>query len=110
MNAELLEKMAKTAFDNLSTARQKLYAAAERTIEARAALENDKGQAVVSGKFDGKNAEIREAQSLDYLRVQYAELAAAEREERRARFEFDRADIDADTVKIMLRIAELGGK
>jgi hypothetical protein len=107
MNKDTLEKMAVTAFANAQTKRLDLFTAAEHTItvkleadEARTALQN-------SGAIDGKNAEIREAQLREKLQSELAECFAAEKTERRCRHEFDRASIDVDTVKTLLRIAEL---
>jgi hypothetical protein len=107
MNKQKLEEMATSAFENLTKARDTLFATAETTIEAKQKLETAKYQAQIGGVFDGKNAEIREAQARDHLQANYAELEQAEKNERRARYEFDRAQIDVDTVKTLLRIAEL---
>jgi len=57
--------------------------------------------------FDGKNAEIREAQAREHLQAQYLKVAHAENLERKARYDFDKAGIEVDTVKTLLRIAEL---
>lgn len=110
MELKTLEAMAESAYKNLASARTQLFTAAENAIEARSVLESEKAQATTAGKFDGKNAETREAQAREFLKAQYQAVTESERQERRARFDFDRADIDVDTVKILLRIAELGGK
>lgn len=110
MNLETLGTMAESAYKNLAAARTQLFTDAENAIEARSVLESEKAQAMTAGKFDGKNAETREAQAREFLKAQYLTVTECERQERRARFDFDRADIDVDTVKILLRIAELGGK
>jgi nicotinamide mononucleotide adenylyltransferase len=107
MNKDTLEKMAVTAFANLQSKRLDLFTAAEHSITVRQSLEDAKTQASIGGVFDGKNAEIREAQARDHLQTEYAEVTAAEKTERRCRHEFDRASIDVDTVKTLLRIAEL---
>ena len=107
MNKLTLEKMAVTAFENERKTRLSLFTAAEQAITVRIALEDAKTQASIGGVFDGKNAEIREAQAKDHLQSEYAEVTAAEKTERRCRFEYDRAQVEVDTVKTLLRIAEL---
>ncbi len=107
MNKTKLEEMAVTAFENVQSARNDLYLAAELTIACSAVLEDDKNSATVAGKFDGKNAEIREAQAREFLSAQYSDVSEAQRKERQARYKFDRAQIDVDAVKTLLRIAEL---
>ena len=102
-----LEKMAVMAFATLSSAREALFTAAENTIEAQSALDADKAAAVNAGKFDGKNAEIREAQAREYLSGQHDAVSECGRKERAARYKLDAAQIDVDTVKTLLRIAEL---
>lgn len=107
MNKQKLEAMATSAFENVRAARSVLFTTAENTIEAQASLEADKAAAITAGKFDGKNAETREAQAHEYLSAQFDAVSECSRDERRARFQFDTAQIDLDTVKTLLRIAEL---
>ena len=107
MDNTTLEKMAVTAFENLVTARTALFGATEGAIEAKAELETAKYQALVGGVIDGKNAEIREAQLRTHLEANYAKLDTAERTERAGRHQYDQASIEVDTVKTLLRIAEL---
>ena len=107
MDNATLEKMVTTAEVNLQKARENLWAAAEAAIEAKLILEERKASATVSGAFDGKNAEIREAQARGQLEAEFAMLEEDEKKERRARYEFDKASIDLDTAKTLLRIAEL---
>jgi hypothetical protein len=102
-----LEKMAVTAFEKLAMSRTSLFGATEGAIEAKAELENAKYQALVGGVIDGKNAEIREAQLRTHLEANYAKLETAERTERAARHQYDQASVEVDTVKTLLRIAEL---
>lgn len=99
--------MANSAFTNLTIARDNLFTAAEKTIEASAKLEDEKSSATIAGKFDGKNAETREAQARDFLAQYYIALSTCQKLERAARYEFDKAQIEVDTVKTLLRIAEL---
>ena len=107
MDKTTLEKMATTAFDNPAMSRTALFSATEGAIVAKAELETAKYQALVGGVIDGKNAEIREAQLRTHLESNYATLDTAERTERAARHQYDQASIEVDTVKTLLRIAEL---
>ena len=99
--------MAVTAFEKLAMSRTALFGATECAIEAKAELEIAKYQALVGGVIDGKNAEIREAQLRTHLEANYAKLDTAERTERAGRHQYDQASIEVDTVKTLLRIAEL---
>ena len=107
MDKDTLEKMATNAFDNAQAARDSLFDAVEQTIEIKLKLEADKSAANLAGKFDGKNADLRKDQARAYLPEQYSALEAAEKSERRARWQFDNATLDVDTAKTLLRIAEL---
>lgn len=107
MNKDTLEKMAITAFDNLKSRRDNLFTKAESVIEAQAVLETAKYAAFTSGKVDGKNEETRKAQLAEITKNELAQLKTAEGLERAARYQFDLAQIDLDTLKVMLRIAEL---
>ena len=107
MNKDTLEKMATNAFENLIKARVALSTAAENAIESKSDLEKAKYQALTGGVIDGKNAEIREAQLRDHLDADFSQLAEMEKLERKSRHTFELASIDVDTVKTLLRIAEL---
>lgn len=107
MDKQTLEKMATSAFDNLTTARATLFTATEVAIMEKYLLEEQRAAATTGGVFDGKNAEIREAQAREHLQAQYLKLAHAENAERKARYNFDKSSIEVDTVKTLLRIAEL---
>ena len=107
MDKTTLTNMATQAFTNLEMSRTALFTAAEAAITAKADLENAKYQALIGGVIDGKNAEIREAQLKSHLEAYYAKLELAEKAERGARHGFEMASIEVDTVKTLLRIAEL---
>jgi hypothetical protein len=107
MNKDTLEKMTVTAFANLQAKRLDLFTAAEYTITMKQGYEEAKAAMQNSGVIDGKNAEIREAQLRGMLAVELMDVTAAEKTERRCRHEFDRAQTDVETVKTLLRIAEL---
>ena len=107
MNKQNLEQMAVTAFEKLAMSRTALFGATEGAIEAKNDLETAKYQALTGSVIDGKNAEIREAQLRTHLEANYAKLDTAERTERAGRHQYDQASIEVDTVKTLLRIAEL---
>jgi hypothetical protein len=107
MDKDTLEKMAVTAFANAQVARNLLFDTAGQAIEAKLKLEADKSAANLAGKFDGKNADLREDQARAYLPEQYSALETAEKSERQARWQYDKAALDVDTAKTLLRIAEL---
>ena len=107
MEKQTLEKMAVTAFGNLTDDGAKLFTATEVSIMEKYLLEEQRAAATTGGVFDGKNAEIREAQAREHLQAQYLKLAHAENAERKARHDFDLASVEVDTVKTLLRIAEL---
>ena len=107
MDKLTLEKMASVAFANLTKAREELFTATEHTIESKADLEKAKYQALTGGVIDGKNEEIRKAQLREHLDADYSQLAEMEKSERKAQHNFDLASIEVETVKTLLRIAEL---
>lgn len=107
MDKNTLETKAVKAFENLTSARTALFTAAEVTIMEKFLLEQQRSEAIASGKIDGKNAETREAQVRELLADQYLKLATAENSERLARCNFDLASMEADAVRTLVRIAEL---
>ncbi len=107
MNVEQLEKMAVTAFENLQSARDGLFSATEKAIYTAMKLEDEKSSLLSSGKIDGKNEEIRKAQFREFASNAFDELAIMQNAERKARYDFDKALTDVDTVKTLLRLAEL---
>ena len=107
MDKIALETKAVKAFENLTSARTALFTAAEITIMEKFLLEQQRSEAMASGKIDGKNAETREAQVRELLADQYLKLATAENSERLARRDFDLASMEADAARTLVRIAEL---
>jgi len=107
MDKNTLEKMATAAFENIKSARSDLFTATEKALYFKVTLDTDEASAMASGQFDGKNAETRKAQAREFFNDKYMELATAENGERTARYHFDIAQVDVDTVKTLLRIAEL---
>ena len=107
MDKQTLENMTINAFENAKKERAELFTATEKAIYFNRKLEDDKDVLITSGKIDGKNAEIREAQLRDKLADQYNELAISQNVERAAKKNYDLAMFDVDTVKIMVRLMEL---
>lgn len=107
MNKDKLQEMAENAFKGVRIARAALFAAAEKVIYLEMVLDGEKSAALLSGKIDGKNEQIRKAQLDDEVADRLTELKIAQNAERRARFDFESALTDVDTVKTLLRIAEL---
>ncbi len=107
MNKDTLENMANNAFAFLNTSRAELFTATSNVIEAKADLEIAKYQAIIGGAIDGKNEETRKAQLREHLEADYSQLAEMEKQERHAQHQFDSASTAVDTVKTLLRIAEL---
>lgn len=95
------------ASKGVDAARMNLYGKTETVIAARESLERARSQALLENKFDGKNAEIREAQAREHFHTAYDELSAFEADERRAKLEFDLALSALELVKYRLRVAEL---
>lgn len=102
-----LELAFANAIHALDAARMNLHCKAETVIAARESLERARSQALLENKFDGKNAETREAQAREHFHVAYDELSAFEADERRAKLEFDLALSALELAKYRLRIAEL---
>ena len=107
MEKTKLESMAVTAFENIKKKRDELFTATEKALYFKITLETEEASAMAAGQFDGKNAETRKAQARDFFNDKYMELATAEKNERAARYHYDIAALDVDTVKTLLRIAEL---
>ncbi len=102
-----LQQKFDTTTKNAMNFREELFIAAENVIASRVKLETAKYELLRSGKIDGKNAEIREAQTAEALTAEYKELHDAEAKERLAKMNFDIAMFELDNAKYSLRIAEL---
>lgn len=107
MDKTTLEKMLTTHATNLKAERDKLFKAAGLTITAKQELEDSKLTLILSGKIDGKNAEIREAQMAELLATKVQNLRLAEDVERRARHAYDQAVTDMDMTRYMIRLQEV---
>jgi hypothetical protein len=84
-----------------------LYGDAENNIATKEALEKAKAELFNSGKITATNDKARDAQTRELLADQFQAIAITERSERASRYAFEKASVDVDTVKTLLRIAEL---
>jgi len=107
MDKTTLENMLTTHSANLKAKREELFKAAGLTIAAKQELEDSKLTLILSGKIDGKNAEIRDAQMAEQLAKHIQNLRLAEDIERRARHAYDQAVTDMDMTRYMIRIQEV---
>lgn len=107
MDKTTLENMLTTHAANLKARRDELFKAAGLTIVAKQELESAKLSLMLSGKIDGKNAEIREAQMAERLDECVQKLRLAESVERSLRHNYDQAVTDMDTTRYMIRIQEV---
>ena len=107
MDKNTLETKAISAFENLQSACDALFSASEKSIYTAMKLEDEKSSLLSSGKIDGKNEEIRKAQLRELAGSAFDELSIMQNNERAARYQFDKAATEVDTVKTLLRIAEL---
>jgi hypothetical protein len=107
MDKQTLEKMAVTVYGNLMKAADNAFVSAGNVIECKQTLDVDRAAALTSGKIDGKNEEVRKAQIREALDGQYQAVAECETQERLAMYNLQKAQIEVDTVKTLLRIAEL---
>lgn len=107
MNKTTLENMLTTHAANLKAGRDELFKAASNAIAAKQELEDSKLTLILSGKIDGKNAEIREAQMAEQLAKHIQNLRIAEDVERRARHAYDQAVTDMDMTRYMIRLQEV---
>ena len=107
MDKTTLTNMATQAFTNLEMSRTALFTAAEAAITAKADLDTAKYQAFFGGVITGTNDKMRDAQIKEHCQADFLKLEQAEKQERGARHGFEMASIEVDTVKTLLRIAEL---
>lgn len=103
---ELVEQVNK-AFDHLKDRRDNLFTASENVIGAKLSLELAKAGALLSGKIDGKNAEIRDAQVAALVKLETENVKLYEMNERASRFQYEIAQLELERVKMLLRILEL---
>lgn len=106
MDKTMLENILMLHSDNLKERREELFKAAGLTITAKQELEDARLTLILSGKIDGKNAEIRDAQMAEQTFKQIQNLRLAEEVERRCKHAYDQAVTDLDTARYLIRIAE----
>jgi hypothetical protein len=97
------EQTISSAYGRLAKSKQDLWQVAERVTARRIALERAQAMALVSGEISGRNEAERQAQARERLHGEYAELEAAEAEERRARLDYDLARIEVERIETVLR-------
>ena len=107
MDKTTLEKMLLTASDNIKAKREELFKTSALTATAKQELEDARLSLVLSGKIDGKNAEIRDAQMAEQTAKHIQNLRLAEDVERRTRHAYEQAVTDMDTARYMIRIQEV---
>jgi len=103
----LTEEIVNNAYAVLEDAKKKLFVVGEKVITRKLELEYAKLSALSSGKIEGKNAELREAAAREYLEAEYESLESAEVDERRARQDYDIAEIEVYRVRALLRLYEI---
>ena len=96
-----------TAYSILAEKKLLLSQTAERVIEFTYVLDTKKVQALQDGTIEGKNAEIRDAVSREFLKSEYADLKLAEYDANVARTDYDLAQIEVSRVQALLRLAEV---
>ena len=93
----------KCAFDVMRNNRVSLYHAAEAELAAREGLKAAEYEAELSGKCDGKNAEIRAAQKRQITAGEVLALGKAEAEKRSAQLAYELSAMTVDCIKWMIR-------
>lgn len=98
------------AFDTMRNNRVSLYHAAEAELAARELLKAAEYDADLSGKCDGKNAEIRAAQKRQATAAEVLALGKAEAEKRAAQLAYELSAMAVDCQKWQIRVASLGAE
>jgi len=102
-----LQQMAELAFSNIKERKSELFKATEDRLTVESELNQDILRAYAEGKIDGKNETIRKSQEREHFAFSFDLVAKNEFAERKAKHDYDQAAFDVDTVKTLLRIAEL---
>lgn len=77
---------------------------------AKRLLEEKKLKALLEGKIDGKNAEVREALTRELFSQEYQEIESLEEKYNKAKFDYDVANLTLDEMKFLLRLLEAHNK
>lgn len=102
-----LGKNFKSAYSVLKNASKELTRSAIELEKAKREYAKQKGYLHLTGKLDGKNAEIRDAQAADLLIPETIMLVQCEESHNVAKGNFALAKTVIDELEIYLRIAEL---
>jgi hypothetical protein len=93
-------------FEEMQNARVSLYNHAEKEMLARETLKKAEAEAQLSGKCDGKNAEVRQAQLREITALPLEALAMAETEKRNAALRFELSSMRVDCIKWIIRATQ----
>ena len=93
-----------------SAARQRLFVATEREINAELGLRKLTLAALISGALAGKNENEREGQARLKFASDYTELEEAQMDARLAKLQFELEQLRLSEVRAMLRIEELAAR
>jgi hypothetical protein len=104
------EQTITNAYERLARSKQALWQAAEKVTARRIALERAQAIALVSGEIAGRNEAERQAQARERLHGEYAELEAAETEERHARLAYDLDRMEVERIDMILRWLSISAK
>ena len=96
----------KQAFNDMMATKELLAQRSEEELKAREILKASEAEADLSGKCDGKNAEIRAAQKRQFTAADVLALGKAEVEKRKAQLEYELACMRADCLKWQIRNAQ----
>ena len=107
MDTNQLEEKFEKASKELNAYRVTLFEKSEIVIGATEKLEGAKMEALASGRIDGKNETERKGQLAELTHAETEALAVSQKDERRARLDFDLALSAFDLMRYRLRIAEI---
>lgn len=93
----------KDAYRDLMATKELLAMRMEEELKAREVLKASEAEADLSGKCDGKNAEVRAAQKRQFTASEVLALGKAEVDKRKAQLAFDLAAMKVDCMKWQIR-------
>jgi len=93
----------KQAFNDVMATKERLAMRSEEELKAREILKASEAEVDLSGKCDGKNAEIRAAQKRRLTSADVLALGKAEAEKRKALLAYELACLKADCLKWQIR-------
>ena len=95
------------AFEALHTATIEYNNRSAVLANLEADLGAKKSTGLANGSIEGKNAELREAAALEFLRNEYNAVAVVDRKFRDAKLNLDIARIEVERIKTILRLFEV---